>query len=66
MRKLSLLFALCLMLLVCFVACKEDKSADNSVETQQTTQATQTTESPTDEESTKEPETPQYQWTGRY
>ena len=66
MRKLSLLLVLCLML-VCFVSCKDDQkdggSTDNGTTT---TQATQTTEAPTDEESTKTPETPQSNWTGRY
>ena len=67
MRKLSLLLALCLML-VCFVSCKDDKKDDVGTDNgTTTTQAAQTTEAPTDDEdSTKTPETPQSNWTGRY
>lgn len=71
MRKLSLLLAICLML-ICFVACNNEPSGtevpttDGSKDTQITTQVDEVTEAPTKEEITKEPETPQYNWTGRY
>lgn len=67
MRKLSLLLAICLML-VCFVSCKDDQKDEGSTTDGgiATTQSTGTTEAPTDDESTKTPETPQDKWTGRY
>lgn len=70
MRKLSLLLAICLML-VCLVACNEEPEAgatttSASTEAKITTQTTEVTDTPTVEETTKAPETPQSNWTGRY
>ena len=70
MRKLSLLLLMCLML-VCFASCNGDKGAESSTEggnkdAQTTVQVNEDTEAPTKEASTKAPETPQSNWTGRY
>lgn len=71
MRKLSLLLAICLML-ICFVACNNEPAGsevpttEGSNDTQTTTQASDVTETPTDDAATKVPETPQDKWTGRY
>ena len=68
MKKLCLILTLCL-LAFCFAACKDEAPAKDTGTNPVTTVTADTgaTEAPTEEEEeTKAPETPLYDWTARY